>query len=63
MHLVIENQELKDPLKHDVSRGSPMDGFMLCPGRRSLAADWRACRWHNKYVNNSVKPELMGSEH
>ena len=42
----------QDPLIQDVSRGSPMDGFMLCPGRRPLAADGRAWRQYSKYVNN-----------
>ena len=32
----------QDPLQQDVARGSPMDGFMLCPGRRPLAAGGRA---------------------
>jgi hypothetical protein len=31
-----------------------MDGFMLCPGRRPHAADWRASNPHNKYANDDL---------
>ena len=29
----------QDPLKQEVSRGGPRDGFMPCPGTTRLAAD------------------------